>query len=789
MPALAHTPAPSRSTGSRLVSADGRALSFLGGTLSVDAVAGVACVTLRQRFVNPHAEPLRVTYTVPLPSDAAVSGFAFELSDQRIVGEVDTRSRARARFEEALIEGRTAALLEQDRSSLFTQEVGNIPPGEEVTCELVLDQRLRWRQGGWEWRFPTVVAPRYGSSAAHSQDAQPPSVPVSEAGTPARMALTLTIRDTLTGAVHSPSHALHVTSGASTTAGLRAESGAALDRDIVIGWPVAALQPGAHLEVGRTGQPEAGGLLTLVPPSRPMPPVPRDLIVLLDTSGSMGGAPLRQACAVTEALIESLGEGDQLQIVEFSTQPRAWRPSPVHMSQSSRQEAIRWVRSLRAGGGTEMRTGILAALGTIRDEAQRQVILVTDGLISFESEITHAILERLPRGSRVHTLGIGSSVNRTLLTSAARAGGGLELIIGISEEPDGVAAELVSATAAPQVVDVSLAGSALLAVDHHRIPDLMAERPVQVAVRLRPEGGTLVVHGHTAAGPWTQTISVPPTATQSGSLAVVKLVGRERVAELELRAAIGENVNDKVEAIGMAYQIATRLTSWIAVSTQETVDATAPTRQQTVPQALPHGMSAEGLGLRMPSPPSGHTSFFSAPAMLGPGTMEGAPSSAAPPRAPRFKEQRARGDAPSKDQAPRPVSEVVDDQDVYFGDLEDDSFSSPVPLTDENILLPPVRILWGRVLLAKGDLLVIEFDVDLVLDWSPPEQVLLWLADEPLLTLTLSTDMKRTTVAGLARAGLRLRIGVIWPEAEQRSGTIREVNMFLPNGVQLSILL
>ncbi len=116
------------SCGGRLVAVDGRTLPLLGAQLTADARGGVATVVLEQRFRNPYPEPLRVTYLMPLPADGAVSGYAFRIGDKRIVGEVDRRNAARERFEEALAEGRSAALVEQERSSLFTQEIGNIPP-------------------------------------------------------------------------------------------------------------------------------------------------------------------------------------------------------------------------------------------------------------------------------------------------------------------------------------------------------------------------------------------------------------------------------------------------------------------------------------------------------------------------------------------------------------------------------------------------------------------------------------------------------------------------------------
>ena len=157
IPALKHPyPTHDSTCCGRLVATDGRVLPLVGAALTVDAAGGVARVLLEQRFRNPHAEPLAVTYSLPLPADGAVSGFAFVFGGRRIVGEIDGRSKARARYEQAIVEGRSAAILEQDRSSLFTQELGNIPPGAEIVAEVVVDQRLRWLRwtSGWTRRVP-----------------------------------------------------------------------------------------------------------------------------------------------------------------------------------------------------------------------------------------------------------------------------------------------------------------------------------------------------------------------------------------------------------------------------------------------------------------------------------------------------------------------------------------------------------------------------------------------------------------------------------------------------------
>src|SRR5262249_37562022 len=159
-----------------------------------------------------------------------------------------------------------------------------------------------------------------------------------------------------------PSHALTV--GIDGVVELGDVAGARLDRDLVLRWPVAGAATGMSLAIMR---PEPGalgahgddcyGLVTVVPPApsaRP-PTFARDLIVLIDTSGSMAGGPLDKAKQLVALMIESLGDGDRLELIAFANEPRRYRTAPVSAGRDEKHAAIRWLRGLAAGGGTEMR--------------------------------------------------------------------------------------------------------------------------------------------------------------------------------------------------------------------------------------------------------------------------------------------------------------------------------------------------------------------------------------------------------------------------------------------------
>lgn len=768
MPLPSTTTAPS--TGCRLVAADGRSLPLKETTLRADARGGLARVVVEQRFANPHAEPLSLTYLLPLPADGAVVDFAFRLGERRIQGQVDRKASARQRFEEAVLEGRTAALLEQDRSSLFTQELGNVPPGAEVVAEITVEQPLSWREGGWEWRFPTTVAPRFLGEPGRTPDADRVTVDVADGPLPVRCHLDLRIGDALTGAVGSPSHLITARDGL-----IRLDQSAQLDRDLVVRWPVSTPQPGVCLEVSQPeGHDHAYGLLTVVPPetARPEEAVPRDLILLIDTSGSMGGAPLRQAVTLCRALVQGLSERDQLEMIEFSARPKRWQGAPVAMDARSRRQALAWLDGLRARSSTEMHTAIVEALAPLRPEAQRQVVLVTDGLIGFESQVIGAVMGDLPPSSRVHTVGVGGSVNRSLLGPVARAGAGLELIIGIDEPVEPAVASILERTQLPWVVDLQVSGEALREVAPARCPDLFAASPARLSLRLRPEGGPLVLSGRTAAGPWRQELVVP--AAEAGRRVVCTRYAREKVEDLELHAAAGESVLDpQIEALGLAHGIATRMTSWVAVSDEPTVDPEDPTRYQRIPHSLPHGMSAEGVGLRRAQPTwvagaAAPAMPVSAPAMAPPPLMEMADECPAPmgtaddhfdaevAAAPR--RSRGRREAPAKAELKKRKGGLLS----AVGRL----FEPPAPNDTRKTLAPlPPLSLSARVVLHQGERLVLELELPEDLQWAPDRVLALVDGREVHLKTARPTTRTGSMSAGqVVRLALELPAGLALPQ-------------------------
>jgi len=531
-----------------------------------------------------------VVYTLPLPADGAVIGYEMRMGARIVRGEVRSREDARAAYDKALFEGRQAALLEQDRDDTFTQRLGSIPAGQQVDISIEVLHPLAFLLSAgelgpqWEYRFPAVVGPRYHGAPGRVPDADRLELDRAETAgeIPTRIELTLMTVDSAGEAVR------------------RVET-MPLDRDLVLRWPAVSAAIGVQLVEG-TGLPGDDGryaALTITPPLVPDTVFARDLTLLIDASGSMSGAPIAWAKLVASGLLRSLEEGDRFEVIAFSSQPRSLTGGIVRATDTSLRAALDELAQISAGGGTEMAHAVIEALLPLRPDSQHQVVLITDGEIGFEDEVVARVLDELPDGARLHTVGVGAAPNRTLTSRAARAGRGLESFVCGDGEVAATVKRLIAATARPVLTDVKIAGAAVRGLAPARPRDVFAGQPLVVALGLDPEGGTIEVEGRLAGStePWTRSITVPPIAAREGAIATVPLgamYGRETIADLDLS---GRRSDDRVLGVALRHRIASRLTSLVAISDEPTVDPRAPRRQVTLPVEVPAFVSAEGVGL------------------------------------------------------------------------------------------------------------------------------------------------------------------------------------------------
>ncbi|WP_437908514.1 VIT domain-containing protein [Sorangium sp. So ce327] len=447
-----------------LRTSEGHPVPLLGVSLSGEVLGGAARLVVRQRYRNEERRPIEAIYTFPLPGEASIAGFAMECAGRRLEGEVKEREAAFQAYDEAIATGHGAALLDEERRNVFTASVGNLLPGEETVVEVTFVQALTADEGALRLMIPTLVAPRYipgaagGDRTAHGVQEPTGDVPDADRISPeiARVDYGITVdivfdlgRDV---AIESPSHALSVRreEGYRQRVSLRNDK-AALDRDIVL---LAAGAPGVQAGVvcDRTKGQEGTFALTVVPDlfdvhakrasSR------RDVVFVVDVSGSMQGESLDQAKRALRLCLRHLAEGDRFGVIAFSSDFEALEKAITPFTQTTLKAADAFVEGLRADGGTEMLEPLLAAVGMLGDaERDRVVVLLTDGQVGNEAQIVDRVVKQ-GKGARIYTFGIGTNVSDVLVNDLARRTEGAAEFIHPGERIDEkVTAQFARATA------------------------------------------------------------------------------------------------------------------------------------------------------------------------------------------------------------------------------------------------------------------------------------------------------------------------------------------------------
>ncbi|ACK82538.1 marine proteobacterial sortase target protein [Methylorubrum extorquens] len=602
-------------------------LRFEGGApveaprLKADAAISVSGLTARatitQAFRNTTSEWAEGTYLFPLPEDAAVDTMKLVVGDRVIVADIRERAAARRVYEAAKAEGKAAALTEQQRPNLFTNAVANIGPGETVLVQIEYQQPVRSSAGTYALRLPTVAAPRYspappavtavverGAAADPVPDREKIAAPVLD---PARHApinpLTLTI-DLMAGfplgQVRSATHAVRIEERSASERRITLADGAtAADRDFELTWTAA---PGEAPSIGLFREQVAGAeavLAVVTPPesASPASPVPRDVVFVIDNSGSMGGASMRQAKASLLIGLDRLGAGDRFNVIRFDHSFDTLFPDLVPADAGHLMRAKSFVAGLQASGGTEMLAPLQAALRDATPEETgrlRQVVFLTDGAIGNEAQIFSAIATERGR-SRLFMVGIGSAPNGYLMRHAAEVGQGSFTQIDTPDQVTERMRALLVKLESPAVTDLTATFSEPgIDVTPARLPDLYRGEPLTLSARMGQARGTLTLTGRIGGQPWQTQLHLD--AAQDGT-GIGKLWARAKIAEAETARLTGGLTTEAADAailrLALDHGLTTRLTSLVAVDATPRRPAGMRLASTELPLNLPAGWDFE----------------------------------------------------------------------------------------------------------------------------------------------------------------------------------------------------
>lgn len=573
------------------------------------SVAGfVARVSVTQRFRNPFPDPVEAVYTFPLSDRGAVDTMRLTTGDRTIEGEIKRRAEAQAVYDAAKQAGQVAALLDEERPNVFTQRVANLMPGATALVHIEYVEPLRYVDGTFELTFPTVVGPRF--SPPGTPDADRVTPPVTPEGTRAGHDVAIAV-DVDAGmpiqAVTSALHAIDVEQPTPTTARVRLRQAREIpNRDFVLRWTVAGDDVQSTYLTHRTGTGDGYLSVVLVPPRRvpAAEAAPKELIFVIDRSGSQMGAPLDKAKETMRWILDRMHPQDTFQVIDFGSTASQLFPSPQPASAAMRRRARAYVDALQANGGTMMADAVRAACATPADAHRLRVVtFMTDGFVGNDLEVL-SLVQELRGTSRWFPFGTGNGVNRFLIDRMARLGGGEAEVVLLDASGETVAAKFWEKIASPVLTDVAVAWEGLDVVDVFplRHADLWAERPLVIHARYRRGGsGRVVLTGYRQGRPYRQTLDVTLPALDASHAPIASMWARAKVEDLMTQDLGGLQsgtyptpLEEQIVRVALAHRLLTPFTSFVAVE-DRVVNAGGVSRTVRVPVELTDGVRYEGV--------------------------------------------------------------------------------------------------------------------------------------------------------------------------------------------------
>lgn len=585
--------------------------------VKVEISGFLARVNVTQEFQNPLNEKIEAVYIFPMSQNAAVDSMTMLVGERKIIGKIKRREEARQIYEQARAAGKTASLLDQERPNIFTQSVANILPGETIKIELSYVETLKYEDGRYEFSFPMVVGPRYiPGTSANKRTVDTESVPDAQQITPqitpkgTRAGHDISLEVTLDAGVPIDNlnvalHKVAVQRVNTHKAVVRLENQKEIpNRDFILTYDVAGTKIEDALLTHKSAQ---DGLFALIlqPPERVTPAevTPKEIVFVVDTSGSMMGFPLDKGKELINMALANLYEKDTFNLITFSGDTHILFEKPVPATPDNIKQAQRFLNSNRGGGGTEMMKAIRAALEPSDSQQHlRIVVFVTDGYVGNDFQIISEVQKH--RNARVFSFGIGNSVNRFLLDKMSEQGRGEVTYITLNDDGSSAAKRLHERIRNPILTDISIDWNGLPVEEVYPkdIPDLFSAQPVVVVGKYnRGAKGSIKLKGRAAGQVYEREIKVQLPDKENAHDALGSLWARRKIDYLMNQDMAGlqsgntrDDLREAIIDIGLEYRLMTQFTSFVAVEETIIKEGGQPRRVE-VPVEMPDGVSYEGI--------------------------------------------------------------------------------------------------------------------------------------------------------------------------------------------------
>ncbi len=589
----------------------------------------ISHVSLQQSFRNDSTDWVEGIYVFPLPEDAAVNKMRMKIGERIIEGKIHEKKQAKKIYQAAKQAGKKASLVEQERPNMFTNSVANIGPGETVVVEIEYLQTIAYDRGHFSLRFPMTITPRYipgqplpvdsveeqplvvdaGMGWAVNTDQVPDASRITphlnpQMATSQQKINPITITAELDAGLplNSVDSAYHdiVMSRDENRYGIKLVGGSvSMEQDFVLTWqPVTGSEPQAAI-FNEDVDGKHYSLVMVLPPQQTNTAqlLPREMIFIIDTSGSMSGVSIEQAKQSVLMALDRLSPQDRFNIIEFNSYTDVKFSQSVYATADNLNQARKIVSSLKANGGTEMYSALEAAFkGSVDENFLRQIIFITDGAVGNEEALFELIDKKLDK-NRLFTVGIGSAPNSFFMRKAAQFGRGTFTYIGSVNEVREKMSALFNKLESPVASNLQVDWPAGYQVEAYPqpLPDLYRGEPVLLSARHSGEvlQGDIEISGKTAAQHWQKTLTVKQSNNHKG---VSTLWARNKIASLLDEKVTGRDeklVRDDVLAVALTHQLVSPYTSFVAVEKTPSRPLNEKLDSKAVVNARPKGQSPQ----------------------------------------------------------------------------------------------------------------------------------------------------------------------------------------------------
>jgi len=594
--------------------------------VTVDINGMIADIHVMQTYANEGKNPINASYVFPASDKVTVHGMQMQIGNQLVTAQIKEKEEAKNEYEEAKEEGKSASLLEEERPNVFTMNVANIMPQDQVSIDLHYTELITPAEGIYQFVYPTVVGPRYVSPVIdeNGEREEWTQTPYLHEGTMPKDKYD--IRVSISAAVPiteltSSSHQITVAWNETTNAvvSLADASDYAGNRDFILDYKLM----GEDISTGmllNTGEDENFFMLMVQPPERfETQDIPaREYIFVLDISGSMSGYPLDTAKELIRNLVSGLRSTDTFNLILFAGDAYQMSERSVPATEENIKRATRLIDYQEGSGGTELAPALEDAIAVPQEETvSRSIVVITDGYISGEAEIFELIHDNAGKAD-FFPFGIGSAVNRYLIEGIAKTGQGEAFIVTDEDEAEKTAKQFQTYIQSPVMTDIQVQFEGFDAYDVEPavLPTLFAQKPIVLLGKWRGEpDGAVTITGKTGNGDYVQTIAIadvqPSAEAQTVDSASEKSVSavtlesdvlrylwaQKRVERLTDYGLNKDNpdVKEEVTQLGLTYNMLTPYTSFIAVvETVRNPEGNATDTNQPLP--LPLEVSDFALG-------------------------------------------------------------------------------------------------------------------------------------------------------------------------------------------------